>query len=81
MISNVGHQTGKATDSSSSFAQLKVCVPAHGFSDVRVSTPDHSAIPGDLSSIPGSSIPRQGGIDLADVALADEIGSSCKLTH
>ena len=80
VISNAGRASGKASNSFSSFARVEVCVPAHGFSDVRVSTPDQSTIPGGLSSISSSTIPRQGGIDLADVALADEIGGSCKVT-
>ena len=77
VVSDTGTQTGTANDQSNAFARIEVCVPAHGYSDVRVSTPGRSAIPGDLSSEQGSIAPRIGGIDLADVALADEIGGRC----
>ena len=81
VVSSTGRQTGKASANFSSFARVEVCVPAQGFGEVRVSTPDHSTIPGDLSSGAASVAPRQGGIDLADIALADEIGGGCRLPH
>ena len=61
------------------FVSVSVCVPVRGFGEVRISTPDHSTVPGDLQSGPASVIPRQGGIDIADIAEADEIGGSCHL--
>ena len=79
VVSNTGRQTGTASDDHTSFARIEVCVPAHSFEDVSVSTPDHSVIPGDLSSEQASVVTtRQGGIDIADVALADEIGGVCR---
>jgi hypothetical protein len=79
VMADTGRQTGSASDDSTSFARVEVCVPARGYSDVRVATPGHSAIPGDLSSESGSVVTtRQGGIHLDDVALADEIGGSCR---
>ncbi len=77
VVADTGRQTGTATNDATSFARIEVCVPAHGFSDVRVSTPTRAAIPGDLSSEQASVAARQGGIDLNDIALADEIGGTC----
>jgi hypothetical protein len=76
-VSNQTRQTGTANDQSNSFARLEVCVPAKGYSDVRVSTRSLVAIPGDLSSEGGSVAPRRGGIDISDIALANEIGGAC----
>jgi hypothetical protein len=77
VVANTGRQTGTTTDDATSFARIDVCVPAHGYSEVRVSTPARGLIPGDLSSEQASVSPRQGGIDINDIALADEIGGRC----
>jgi hypothetical protein len=78
VIADTGRQTGKATDDATSFARISVCVPAQGFSDVSVSTPIRASIPGDLSSEQASVTPREGGLDINDIALANEIGGSCR---
>jgi len=79
VVADTGRQTGTATDDATSFARVEVCVPAHGFSEVRLSTPIRGPIPGDLSSEQASVSPRHGGIDVNDIALADEIGGSCQI--
>ena len=79
VVANTGRQTGTATDDATSFARIEVCVPAHGFSEVTVSTPVRASIPGDLSSEQASVSPRQGGLEINDIALANEIGVNCKV--
>ncbi|HWB23694.1 MAG TPA: hypothetical protein VG652_12510 [Gaiellaceae bacterium] len=78
VVSDTGRQTANATDNATSFARIEVCVPAHGYSDVSVSTPVRASIPGDLSNVQASVSPREGGIEINDIALADEIGGSCR---
>jgi hypothetical protein len=60
------------------FQGIKVCVPAGGFAEVRLQTPDSSAIPGDLATLATSLQPRTGGVFLSQIGLADEIGGSCR---
>jgi hypothetical protein len=79
VVADTGSQKGTATDDATSFARIEVCVPAHGFSEVRVSTPTRGPIPGDLSNEQASVSSREGGIDLNDIALANEIGGSCRV--
>ena len=57
---------------------LPVCVPAHGFTDVHVRTPESSKIFGDPKSARTFfSVPRRGGVIFTEIALADEIGPAC----
>ena len=37
-----------------------------------------AAIPGDLKSVEASQLPRDGGLFLADVSVADELGAPCR---
>ena len=55
---------------------VRVCVPAHGYSDVKVATPDASSTWGDLNTPPPQR-PRRAGILLTEIALADEVGAAC----
>jgi hypothetical protein len=56
--------------------QLPVCVPAHGFADVRLKTGGYSPIYGDpQNTATFHSYARSGGILVTEIALADEIGS------
>ena len=41
-------------------------------------TPGSFEIPGDPRSIADTNVPRAGGVLLADLSLADEIGSPCE---
>lgn len=66
--------TGSDDNTTESF---QICVPARGFADIRIETPDVSTIPGDERSEATSVLPRKGGILVADIALANEIGGPC----
>jgi hypothetical protein len=59
------------------FQGIKVCVPAKGYAEVRLRTPDSSAIPGDLATLASSLEPRTGGVFLSQIGLADELGGPC----
>jgi hypothetical protein len=57
---------------------LPVCVPAHGYSDVLVRSPQSSAIFGDSKNQQTFfTVPRQGGVLFTEIAVADEIGAAC----
>jgi hypothetical protein len=56
--------------------QVSVCVPARGFADISVDAPQYSPIYGDpRSEASFFSYARSGGVLLAGIALADEVGS------
>jgi hypothetical protein len=53
--------------------QLAVCVPPHGYADVRVTAPRYSPIYGDpRSEASFVSYARSGGVLVTGIALADE---------
>jgi hypothetical protein len=57
--------------------QIPLCVPGRGYTDVRVSTPVSSDVGPDQSQL--EPLPhRPGGVLVADISLADEIGGPCK---
>ena len=56
--------------------QVSVCVPARGFADIQVDAPHYSPIYGDpRSETSFFSYARSGGVLVAGIALADEVGS------
>ena len=56
--------------------QISVCVPAHGFADVHISTRHFSPIYGDPRSEESFfSYARSGGVLVTGIALADETGA------
>jgi hypothetical protein len=57
---------------------LRVCVPEHGYTVVRVRADGSSPIPGDLRDIGLSAEARDGGVLVTEIALADEIGGRCR---
>ena len=57
---------------------VNVCVPAHGYADVRLDVTGASPIPGDLATLDEFNSPRRGGIFIASLGEADEIGPSCQ---
>jgi hypothetical protein len=61
------------------FEGIRVCVPAGGYAEVRLRSPDSSAIPGDLATLATSLRPRAGGVFVSQIGLADELGGPCKL--
>jgi len=54
-----------------------VCVPDAGYARVTITASGSSTIPEDLSSVPGSSGPRQGSIYLADLSVSNTLGPAC----
>jgi hypothetical protein len=58
---------------------VEVCVPAHGSSDVFFAARGSSTIPGDQADQTQAQGSRQGGVFLAGIDLADEIGAPCKV--
>lgn len=59
--------------------QLQVCVPALGFADVRIGTAENSQTHGDpITGFLYHLTPREVGVGLAQVALADEIFPGCE---
>jgi hypothetical protein len=63
-------------DADGTSLQVSVCVPAQGFSDIRVEAPRYSPIYGDpRSEASFVSYARSGGVLLTGIALADEVGS------
>jgi hypothetical protein len=56
--------------------QISVCVPAHGFADIRLNSPRYSPIYGDPKSEETFvSYARSGGVLVTQIALADETGA------
>jgi hypothetical protein len=73
--SNADAWRGEA-DARGTSKQLSVCVPPHGFADVRVSAPRYSPIYGDpRSEASFVSYARSGGVLVTEIALADEVGA------
>jgi hypothetical protein len=72
-----GTTTNAVTTPGDTFEHLNICVPAHRYADLRLSTPDSSAIPGDLATLASFNAPRTGGVFIAALSVANEIGGSC----
>ncbi len=76
--SNVASVRGIATNTETTFENVEVCIPAHGYSDVFFRTTGESLIPGDQRSLAYSNLTnRRGGVLIADLSLADEVGAPC----
>ena len=75
--SNLGTVRGVANGVDRVLAPIQVCVPARGFADIRVATPVHSLTYGDMRNYGTFSTPRQGGVLLTQIALANELGGRC----
>jgi hypothetical protein len=56
---------------------VSACVPAHGYTEIRLATPVSSTIPGDLATVAQSLLTRRGGVFFGETALASEIGGVC----
>ena len=74
---NGGSLHADANGTNSVSERVDVCVPAHGFAEVRLATPASSTIPGDQRGADTWMLTRKGGVLLADLSLADEIGATC----
>jgi len=58
---------------------VELCVPASGYAEVRLEARGSSTISGDLRDYNLAEFTkRRGGIFVAEIALADEIGGPCK---
>ncbi len=77
LASNLETWRGAAVQGNSIHEQIKVCVPAHHFAEVTISTADVSTIPGDLRSLAASSTARQGGVFVSSIGLSDDLHGAC----
>jgi len=62
---------------SSTMASTSVCVPTHGYAAIRLRVSGASGIPGDQATLADSETPRRGGVYVASIGEADEIGPDC----
>jgi hypothetical protein len=75
LVSNLARWSGNASDTGTIVSQLKVCVPASGYTEIRVSTPRSVEIPVEQSE--PSTQSRRGGVFFGETALADEVDGRC----
>jgi hypothetical protein len=78
VVSNLASVRSSADDTDRVLAVLHACVPAHGYTDVRLVSPVHSTTYGDPTNQGTSTLPRQAGVHLTEIAVADEIGPACR---
>jgi len=79
LASGVERADGVARNTSTTVARVRVCVPAHGYAEARLRTPQTSPIYGDMRDLDHFNVPRRGGLFVAEIALADELGPSCSV--
>jgi hypothetical protein len=78
IASNLTSVRGVATNTDTTFENINVCVPAHGYTEVSLKAAGASSIPGDQRSLAYSNLTdRRGGVLVADLSLADEVGKPC----
>jgi hypothetical protein len=78
IVSNRAALHGVANGHDRILVPVQACVPAHGYTDVRVTSPEHSRIFGDMTSAATFSGPtRSAGVLFTQIALADELGGPC----
>jgi hypothetical protein len=75
--SNLGTLQGEVQGGGDVHEQVDLCVPAGWPSEVWLTSPVRAAIPGDQRSADASVLPREGGLFVADISLADELGAPC----
>jgi hypothetical protein len=76
--SDLEHRQEQAGSGATLIRSVKVCVPAGGFGNVRVRALGQSPIYGDMRDETALSEPREGGVLLVQIALADEVGGPCR---
>ncbi len=76
--SNLSSSRGAIAANGSVTEQISVCAAAKHPTEVSLSTPNVTQIPGDASSAATASRQRMGGLQVAQIGLADEIGGACK---
>jgi len=77
LTSNRGDVNAMAHAGDRVIQQIEVCVPAHGFADARLTTPDAAPVYGDPRNAATSGTARRAGVLLTEVAVADELGPAC----
>jgi hypothetical protein len=78
-VSAQGRSTRATVTPGSANAAIQVCVPAHGYAEIRLVVDGASSIPGDQATLATSLTPRRGGVYLASIGEADEIGPACRV--
>jgi len=59
-------------------ADVSVCVPPNGFSEIKLSAPDASGVYGDPTSEVTSPQPRDAGVLVTRIYLSGRIGADCR---
>ena len=77
VVSNRARVRGVANGGDRVLAVVTVCVPAGRYADVVLRAEGHSTTWGDLGSATTASQPRQAGVLVTELAVADEIGPAC----
>jgi hypothetical protein len=78
-VSAQGRATRAVVTPGSTNAAVQVCVPPHGFATIRLTVSGSSSIPGDQATLADSLTPRAGGVYVASIGEADEIGPKCSV--
>jgi hypothetical protein len=76
IVSNIDRWAADVTPATAT-ESIAVCVPARGYTEIRVRTPVASQIPGDVSTLTGANGSRRGGVFFGAAALAGEVGGGC----
>ena len=77
VVSNIGRWAGNVSNAATTSASVNVCVPAHGYAEIRISTPDASAIPGDAATLAQTLGQRRGGVFFGFMAVSSSNGAAC----
>jgi hypothetical protein len=78
ITSNAGSWRTQTTNTDTSAGSVPVCVPARGWTEVKIETPDSSYALGSIDSLADSFTSRRVGVGLGEIALADEVGGPCR---
>jgi hypothetical protein len=78
VTSNAGRWQAQTTNTGTATGSLPVCVPARGWTEVRIRTPDSSYALGSIDTLAHSFTSRRVGVALGAIALSDEIGGACR---
>jgi len=81
VVSNVDRWIGEARNAQTLTAAILVCVPAQGYTQIRISTPVSSWVPGDQASYEQSQSlgSRRAGVFFGETALSSKIGGDCRV--
>jgi hypothetical protein len=78
IVTNLAALSGVATSADTTFENVNICVPPHGYAEALFRAVGTSSIPGDQRSLAYSNLTnRRGGLLIADLSLADELGAPC----